>query len=198
MRAAGGCPRRRLAHAPSLRPRGFPPGFPGHFRSITSQGTVNAIFRIGERLAARFPLQPQDAGAARHRLQAEARAARELAGSTRFPTPEPVAIGVPGAGYPLPWSVQTWLPGTVATDEDPGESAAFARDLAEFITGLRASGTRGRTFGGEGRGGVLQSHDRWMDTCFARSRRLLDVPRLRRMWAAMRSLQRIMAAEPPA
>jgi hypothetical protein len=43
--------------------------------------------------------------------------------------------GEPGAGYPLPWSVQTWLPGTVATDEDPGESAAFAHDLAEFIHG---------------------------------------------------------------
>jgi len=34
------------------------------------------------------------------------------------PQPEPVALGEPGAGYPLPWSVPTWLPGTVATDED--------------------------------------------------------------------------------
>jgi len=47
-----------------------------------------------------------------------------------FPTPEPVAIGEPGARCSLPWSVQTWLPGVVATDEDPGESAAFAHDLA--------------------------------------------------------------------
>src|ERR1700758_1861143 len=98
-------------------------------RRIASQGTVNAIFRIGDDLAARFPLRPGDADATRRWLQTEAAAARELAGHTRFPTPEPVAIGDPGAGYPLPWSVQTWLLGIVATDEDPGESAAFARDL---------------------------------------------------------------------
>ena len=84
----------------------------------------------------------------------EAQAARELLGRTRFPTPEPVALGEPGAGYPLPWSVQTWLPGTVATDEDPGESVAFAHDLAEFIYGVRAIDTRGRAFSGRGRGGT--------------------------------------------
>src|SRR6185437_12780321 len=73
-------------------------------RSVTSEGTVNAIFRIGDRLAARFPLQPQDAGRALRALESEAAAARELAGRTRFRTPEPAAIGAPGAGYPLPWS----------------------------------------------------------------------------------------------
>lgn len=159
-------------------------------RSVASQGTVNAIFRIGGQLAARFPLQPRDVDSARRWLESEADAARELAGSTRFPTPEPVALGEPGAGYPLPWSVQTWLPGVVATDEDPGESAAFAHDLAEFINDVRAIGTRGRVFAGEGRGGDLRSHDTWMETCFARSEQLLDVPRLRRMWAGMRSLPR--------
>ena len=71
----------------------------------------------------------------------EADACRELAGRTRFPTPEPVAIGAPGAGYPLPWLVQTWVPGVTATERDPGDSVAFARDLAEFIGGVRAIGT---------------------------------------------------------
>lgn len=159
-------------------------------RGLASQGTVNALFRIGGEFLARFPLQPAEVEATRRWLQAEARAARELLGRTRFPTPEPVALGEPGAGYPLPWSVQTWLPGTVATAEDPGGSIPFARDLAEFIAGVRAIGTRGRTFSGTGRGGELRSHDGWMDTCFGRSEHLLDVPRLRRAWAAMRVLPR--------
>jgi len=159
-------------------------------RSVDSQGTVNAIFRIGDGLAARFPLQPRDAESARCWLEAEAEAARELAGSTRFPTPEPVALGEPGMGYPLPWSVQTWLPGVAATDEDPGGSDAFAHDLAEFIRAVRGIDTRGRAFTGHGRGGDLRSHDEWMKTCFTRSERLLDVPRLRRMWAVMRTLPR--------
>jgi len=159
-------------------------------RCLASQGTVNALFHIGDTLLARFPLEPGDIGATRRLLQSEAKAARELLGRTRFPTPEPVALGEPGAGYPLPWSVQTWLPGTVATDQDPGESIAFAHDLAEFIHGVRAIDTRGRTFCGRGRGGELPSHDAWMETCFERSEHLLDVPQLRRTWAAMRVLPR--------
>jgi aminoglycoside phosphotransferase (APT) family kinase protein len=159
-------------------------------RSIASQGTVNAIFRIGDHLAARFPLQPVDVQATRRWLAAEQRAARTLLGRTRFPTPEPVAVGEPGAGYPLPWSVQTWLPGMVATAHDPGASVAFAHDLAEFISDVRAIDTGGRTFRGGGRGGDLRSHDAWMETCFGHSEGLLDVPRLRRMWSVMRNLPR--------
>jgi aminoglycoside phosphotransferase (APT) family kinase protein len=158
--------------------------------SIASQGTVNAVFRVGEHLAARFPLQPGDVEATRRWLQAEAAAAGELVRSTRFPTPEPVALGEPGPGYPLPWSVQTWIPGVVATDDDPGESLAFAHDLAEFIHEVRAIDTRGRSFTGGGRGGDLRSHDVWMETCFGNSEQLLDVARLRRLWTVLRDLPR--------
>ena len=158
--------------------------------AVESAGTVNAIFRLGDRFAARFPLRRGDAASVRRRLESEAAAARELAGRTRFATPEPVAIGEPDAGYPLPWGVQTWLPGVTVTDDDPGGSVAFAHDLAEFISGVRAIGTGGRTFCGQGRGGDLRSHDGWMQTCFERSGQLLDVPRLRRMWEAMRKLAR--------
>lgn len=86
--------------------------------------------------------------------------------------------------------MQTWLSGVVAVDDDPGESVAFAHDLAEFVRGVRAIDTRGRTFSGSGRGGDLRSNDRWTQTCFDRSERLLDVPRLREMWAVMRTLPR--------
>ena len=159
-------------------------------RKVTSAGTVNAIFRIGEQFAARFPLSPMEADAADRWLRSEADAARELFGRTRFATPEPVGIGEPGEGYPLPWSVQTWLAGTAASDEDLGESVPFARDLAEFIGGVRSVDTRGRTFRGKGRGGDLRAHDEWMETCFGHSEGLLDVPRLRRVWAAFRQLPR--------
>jgi aminoglycoside phosphotransferase (APT) family kinase protein len=160
-------------------------------RAVPSHGTVNALYRIGDDLLARLPLQRasgNDDG--RAELQAEAAAARELLGRTRFRTPEPVAIGVPGAGYPRAWSVQTWLPGTVATRADPADSVPFAHDLAEFIGGVRAIDTRGRTFSGQGRGGDLTTHEAWMQTCFQRSEDLLDVPRLRRMWGELRELPR--------
>lgn len=156
-----------------------------------SQGTDNALFRIGDELVARFPLRLGDEEAIRSSLRAEAQAARELSGCTRFPTPEPVAFGEPGAGYPLPWSVQTWLHGAVVTDQDPGDSMTFALDVAEFIRGVRAVETQGRTFDGNGRGGDdLRDHDAWMQTCFQESEGLLDVPRLRAIWSELRELPR--------
>ena len=154
-------------------------------RAVRTQGTVNALFRLGDDLVARLPLV---AATTRAALEAEAAAAAELHGRTRFATPEPVAIGEPGPGYPMPWSVQTWLPGTVATPD--GQSEAFAHDLAEFIEGVRAIDTRGRTFAGDNRGGHLPDHDAWMETCLRSSEGLLDVPPLRRLWAAFRELPR--------
>ena len=94
-------------------------------RRVASSGTVNAIFRIGGRLVARFPLQGGDPAAARRGLEAEAAAARELSAATRFPVPEPVAIGEPGPGYPLPWSVQAWLPGRTGEEDDPAGLGSF-------------------------------------------------------------------------
>ena len=153
-------------------------------RAVPTQGTVNALFRLGDDLVARLPL----VAATRGQLEAEAAAAAELHGRTRFATPEPVAIGEPGPGYPMPWSVQTWLPGAVATPD--GHSDAFAHDLAEFIEGVRAIDTRGRTFAGDNRGGHLPDHDAWMETCLRNSEGLLDVPPVRRLWAALRELPR--------
>jgi len=160
-------------------------------REMPTAGTVNAIFRIGDELAARFPLRAQDPTHVRAWLRSEAAAADELAQVSCVPTPEPVAIGEPGHSYPLPWSVQTWLPGSIATVDDPAGSVEFAADLAGFIAALRATDTRGRRFGGEGRGGHLPDHDEWMDVCFRQSEGLLDVVRLRAMWAGLRTLPEV-------
>jgi hypothetical protein len=54
---------------------------------------------------------------------------------------------------------------------------------------MAMSGRLARAAGGSGRGGVLESQDEWLETCFARSEGLLDVPRLRRM-AGLRAAPR--------
>jgi aminoglycoside phosphotransferase (APT) family kinase protein len=107
-------------------------------QGVPSPGTVNAIFRIGDQFVARFPLIPDDdVAAVRERLQREAAAAEELIGRTPFATPRPIAVGEPGVGYPLSWSVNTWLPGKPATADDCSESNSFAIDLGEFINAVR-------------------------------------------------------------
>ncbi len=47
-------------------------------KPVDSPGTVNAIFRVGNHLAARLPLEPGDPGATRRHLESEAGAASEL------------------------------------------------------------------------------------------------------------------------
>ena len=158
--------------------------------AVASDATVNAIFRIGDRLAARFRLRAAELRDAAEALPAEAAALDELAAVSPFPIPRPVAIGAPGPGYAGPWSVQTWLPGTVATSAGLAESGAFADDLAALIHALRAADTRGRTFAGRGRGGVLTDHDAWVASCLAASGGLLDTERLGRLWARLRTLPR--------
>lgn len=156
--------------------------------AVDTAGTVNAIFRIGSHLAARFPLRATDSDATLPALEAEAAAIRELAACSTVPVPSPVAIGTAGDGYPLPWSVQTWIPGEVPTSASVATIDSVALDLAAFISGLRSADTRGRRFAGEGRGGDLTGQDAWMETCFRASGGLVDVPALRRLWADLRKL----------
>jgi aminoglycoside phosphotransferase (APT) family kinase protein len=159
-------------------------------RAVPSHGTVNAVFRIGDGLAARLPIQPGDAADVRRELEGEAEAARRLHAMSPYPTPEPVAIGEPTAGYPLPWAVQTWVDGTIAYDADVAGSSAFAEDLARFVLALRAQPTEGRVFTGPWRGGLLTSQDEWVADCLERSRGMIDVDALTKLWADLRTTPR--------
>jgi aminoglycoside phosphotransferase (APT) family kinase protein len=155
---------------------------------IQSDGTVNAIFRLGENLAVRMPIRPADPDGAVRRLRADAARLAEISAVCPFPTPRPIAIGLPGDGYPMPWSIQTWLPGEIATVDGLASSHLFARDLASLIRAFREADTRGRHFTGAGRGGRLADHDEWMATCFRESDGLLDVAPLRALWEGFRVL----------
>jgi len=160
-------------------------------RPLASAATVNSIFRLGEGLTVRFPLIGEDADETRTILRAEMTACAEFAALSPVPAPHPIAIGEPGHDYPLPWSIQTWVQGQDAVEEDPAGSEDFADDLANLLLVLREADTRGRRFGGTGRGGHLPDHDEWLGICFRKSEGLLDVSRLRRVWAFMRPLPEV-------
>ncbi len=155
---------------------------------LGATGTVNAIFRIGSGVAARFPLRAMNPTACAEMLRREAAAMAEFVKHSPFGTPRPLGIGQPGGLYPMPWAVQSWIEGDVATPNGLATSTAFARDIANLIASLRSADTQGRPFDGRGRGGNLPDHDAWMEVCFKNSDDLLDVPRLRRMWARLREL----------
>ena len=155
---------------------------------LETAGTVNAIFRIGSGVAARFPLRRMKPAACAEMLRSEAAAMTEFAKHSPFATPRPLGLGRPGALYPMPWALQGWIEGDVATPDGLAASTPFALDVARLIASLRAADTHGRRFDGQGRGGSLPDHDNWMDVCFENSEGLLDVARLRPMWARLRVL----------
>ncbi|MHA7155872.1 phosphotransferase [Arthrobacter sp. TMN-50] len=166
----------------------FPQFHSDDVEPFDSMGTVNAIFRVGQGAAARFPLRATDPVVATEWLRREVDAALEFAASCPFPTPRPIGLGRPGQSYPMPFVMQTWLEGDTATPTGLGDSDAFAGDIELLLSSLRAADTHGRTFTGEGRGGVIDDHDDWMRTCFSRSGGLVDVPVLSSMWRTFRGL----------
>lgn len=168
--------------------------FPEHaglpLERVGPHGTVHAVFRIGEEVSARFPLRAEDPLVARAALEHEAASARELAVAVSFDVPAPIAIGAPGAGYPLPFSLHRWLHGATAVEDDRSDCDDFADDLATLVSQIRDIPANGRAFRGSGRGGDLRDHDWWMRACLDRSTQLLPVDRLRAVWAHLRPLPR--------
>ena len=113
---------------------------------LPGSGTVNAVFRIGQVATARFPLRPSPAGELRAELEREASAAAEFVLASPFPAPEPILVGEPGHGYPLPWTLQTWLDGDPPSPTSAADSTMLAADLARLIDRLRDWSTAGRVF----------------------------------------------------
>ena len=155
---------------------------------INGGGTVNGIFRIGESLSARFPLTPADPVDAMSELGKNAAAMGELAAVSPVATPLHVAHGRPGNGYAMPWSVQTWIPGDVATPDGLAHSLPFTEDLIALLHALRGADTRGRRFAAAGRGGDLRDSDAWIETCLRESQELLPTDDLRALWGRLRIL----------
>lgn len=148
----------------------------------TGTGTVNAIFRVGADVTARFPLEPTDAAA----LDTEARALDAFADAATVPAPRPLGIGAGDAAYPSAWSLQTWVPGEVADPRRVAASVPLAEDLAELIVALRAVPVGDRVFGGRGRGGELTDHDEWMAHCLSQSDGIVDTAAVAALWARLR------------
>lgn len=153
---------------------------------VGTAGTVNTIIRIGDDIAARFPLVAASAEV----LAAEAAAMGELADVCSVPSPRPLGIGARTSAYPSAWSVQTWVPGETAGHALHATSDRLALDVATLIASLRVADARGREFDGQGRGGVLADHDEWVGLCIRRSSHLIDAARVERLWGALRDLPR--------
>ncbi|HEX6345342.1 aminoglycoside phosphotransferase family protein [Umezawaea sp.] len=117
---------------------------------VASTGTDNAVFRLGDDLVVRLPR----VGWAVDAVAREHRWLPRLAPLLPVAIPEPVGLGHAAHGYPWPWSVYRWLPGTNPASRTAGP---LVDGIAGFITALRAVDTTGAP--ANGRGVPLASRD---------------------------------------
>jgi len=76
------------------------------------EGWDCAMYRLGGALAVRLP---RTAHAVQF-LMAETQWVPRLSAGWSFPYPHFPFVGSPGAGFPWPWAIVTWLPGDMAVD----------------------------------------------------------------------------------
>jgi aminoglycoside phosphotransferase (APT) family kinase protein len=95
-------------------------------------GTDNALYRLGDDMVVRVPRRPGDS----IRLEKERRWLPKLAPLLPLAVPVTLAEGTPSDGFPLAWSVYSWLMGENATLERITDPSRAAIDLARFIDAL--------------------------------------------------------------
>ena len=100
---------------------------------VTSAGTDNALYRLGEDMVVRLPRIHWATG----QVDKEHQWLPRLAPLLPLAIPVPLAKGYPGEGYPWHWSVCKWLAGENANIERIADPRQAAMDLAQFIAALQ-------------------------------------------------------------
>ncbi|GIF48123.1 aminoglycoside phosphotransferase (APT) family kinase protein [Asanoa ferruginea] len=99
---------------------------------LVANGWDNTIVRLGDDLCVRLPRRQ----VAVQLLVNEQRWLPTIATHLPLSVPTPVRLGVPGEGYPWPWSVCRWFEGEIASMVPVVERRAVAAELAEFMNRL--------------------------------------------------------------
>jgi aminoglycoside phosphotransferase (APT) family kinase protein len=102
-------------------------------KPVEFDGWDNRTFHLGAHMTVRLP----STAAYALQVEKEHRWLPKLASLLPLPIPVPLAKGVPGEGYPYPWSVYRWLEGETATIERIADLRQFATALAGFLTALQ-------------------------------------------------------------
>lgn len=103
-------------------------------RGVANQGWDNQTYHLGDAMLVRLPSAKEYALA----VEKEHRWLPALAEQLPLPIPVPLAQGVPGEGYPHPWSVYSWLEGETVAADTVSDLNLFATDLAGFLAAVRA------------------------------------------------------------
>lgn len=127
---------------------------------VERQGTVHAIFRLGDELAVRLPRRDGPTVPGSRQLDWLPR----LAPTLPLEIPVALAQGEPTRSYPWFWEIHTWVHGA-SLPMDAIDPLEAARDLAGFVAALQSAPSEGAP---PGRGIPLAERDIEMRYWFAR------------------------------
>jgi aminoglycoside phosphotransferase (APT) family kinase protein len=103
-------------------------------KSVSSSGTDNALFLLGDEMVVRLPRIHWAVGD----VEKESQFLPLLAPLLPFEVPVPVGKGAPAHGYPSNWSIYPWLKGNNPIVGSIGDPELLATDLAKFINALHS------------------------------------------------------------
>ena len=93
---------------------------------VSSSGTDNALYQLGDDMVVRLPRIHRAVGGVRN----EQEWLPKLAQLLPVAIPVPLAKGEPGEGYEWQWSVYRWLEGETASPDRVQDLRSLAVDLA--------------------------------------------------------------------
>jgi aminoglycoside phosphotransferase (APT) family kinase protein len=159
----------------------FPQWADRDLRRVESSGTDNAIFRVGDDLAARLPRLERAAD----QVDKEHVWLPRLAPRLPLDVPVPVARGAPADGYPWSWSMTPWFEGETASEARLPDLRRAALDLAGFLRALeRVDPSEGPPPGDHnfGRGVPLAERDEDTRAAIAALDGVVDVSAVTAAW----------------
>jgi aminoglycoside phosphotransferase (APT) family kinase protein len=148
---------------------------------VKSAGTDNALFRLGDDLVVRLPRIHWAAD----KPEREHRWLPQLAPHLPLPISTPVALGMPGEGYPCHWTVCNWIEGENALLGHMVDARHFAAALAGFVRALQRIDAAGGPVAD--RGVPLAQRDAYTRDALAQCEGLIDVAAATRAWQAARA-----------
>lgn len=105
-------------------------------KPITSSGTDNALFRLGNEYVVRLPRIEWSLGSIDKNINKEWEWLPKIAKLLTIPISEPLFKGEPDANYPWLWTITRWNEGDNPNFEEENEHESLAKDLALFLNQL--------------------------------------------------------------
>jgi aminoglycoside phosphotransferase (APT) family kinase protein len=152
-------------------------------RPVANSGWDNRTFHLGEHLLVRLP----SAACYEGQVEKEQQWLPLLAPLLPLPIPTPMAVGLPGQGYPWKWSVYGWIEGDAVSATSLIDMPTLVADLAKFLAALQHIDARdGPAPGAHNfhRGGALATCDAQTRQALALLKDRIDTNTAAQIWVA--------------